>query len=65
MKKQKNMIIFSDGSVSFSCNKGVLFNQSKILFCQTDCQNFSFNQKKVTKNFEYSKLSNQSKKYFN
>ena len=65
MKKQKNITIFSDGSVSFSCNKGVLFNQSKILFCKTDCQNFLFNQKKVKKFFEYSKLSKQSKKYFN
>ena len=65
MKKQKNITICSDGSIIFRLNEGILFNQSKILLSKIDYQNFSFNQKKVTMAFEYSKLSNKSKKYFN
>ena len=65
MKKQKNLIILSDGSTIFNYNDSVMLNQSQVLFFKTDCQNFVFNQKKVIKTFEYSKLSKQSKKYFN
>ena len=64
MKKQKNIIILSNGSLMFSYNEGVLSKQSKIFFCKLDFHNFSFNKKKNTNNFEYSKLSRQLKKYF-
>lgn len=64
MKKHKNLIILSNGSLMFSSNEGVLFKQPKISFCKLDFYNFSFNKKKITKNFEYSKLSKQLKKYF-
>ena len=65
MKKKKNITILSDGSLLFNYNKGILVDQTKILFFIFDCQNFFLNKKKITKNFKYSKLSKQSKKYFN
>lgn len=64
MKKQKNIIILSDGSITFNYNESVMLTQSQVLFFKIDCQNFVFNQKKVIKNFEFSKSSKQSKKYF-
>ena len=64
MKKQKNILILSDGSLVFDFNLGILSSQSKISFCKIDNINSFLNKKKIVKSFEYSNLSKQSKKYF-
>ena len=64
MKRYKNIIILSDGSITHSFNRGILCKQSKILFCKIDHQNFKFNKKEGKHFFEFSKSSKKSKKYF-
>lgn len=63
MKTFKTIIVFSDGSYSFSLIKEASLSNKLVIFQKQDDRNFSFNQKKGQSVIDSKQSSYYKKKY--